>query len=43
MKSERKMTNEELQGLIHMRKRAYAVKSKKGKGSYNRNNFKKGE
>lgn len=43
MKNERKMTTEELQGLMHMRKRAYAIKSKKGKGSYNRNNFKKEE
>ena len=41
MTTVKKMTTEELQGLMHMRKRAFAVKSKKGKGSYNRKEFKK--
>lgn len=38
----RKMTAEELQGLLMMRKRGGKVVPKKGKGSYNRKAFKKG-
>ena len=41
MKTDRKMNPKELQGLMHMRKRNYATKSKKGKGSYDRKNLKK--
>ena len=37
-----KMDAETLQQFLAFRKRANAVPSKKGKGSYNRNNFKKG-
>ena len=37
-----KKTGEELQQFLAFRKRASRVPSKKGKGSYNRNNFKKG-
>lgn len=33
---ERKMTPEEVQGLLWMRKRAFKIENKKGKGSYNR-------
>lgn len=39
-KNERKMNKTELEGLMHMRKRAYYVNSKKGKGSYDRKKFK---
>lgn len=39
-KNEKKLTPEELQGLMHMRKRAFATKPKKGKGSYDRKAFK---
>jgi stalled ribosome alternative rescue factor ArfA len=38
----KKMSPEEVQGLIAMRKRGGVVKSKKGKGSYDRKAFKKG-
>ena len=41
-KREKKMNDEELQQFLHFRKRAFAVSSKKGKGSYNRKDFKKG-
>ena len=37
-----KMDPETLQQFLAFRKRASRVPSKKGKGSYNRNNFKKG-
>ena len=37
-----KKTGEELQQFLAFRKRASHVPAKKGKGSYNRNNFKKG-
>lgn len=37
-----KKTGEELQQFLAFRKRASRVPSKKGKGSYNRNDFKKG-
>ena len=43
IKEERKKTGEELQGLMHFRKRGYWLKNKKGKGSYNRADFKKFE
>jgi len=35
-KRDRKMTAEEVQGLLAFRKKGYAVAPKKGKGSYNR-------
>lgn len=38
-----KKTGEELQMYLAFRKRSFAVPSKKGKGSYNRAKFKKGE
>lgn len=38
-----KKEGEELQSFLKFRNRGYFVKSKKGKGSYNRNKFKKGE
>lgn len=38
-----KKSPEELQGLMHFRKRGYWLKNKKGKGSYNRADFKKFE
>lgn len=38
-----KKTGEELQQYLHFRKRGSVVKNKKGKGSYNRQNFKKGK
>ena len=41
-KSYKKMTPEEVQGLLQMRKRGRRIPAKKGKGSYNRNDFKKG-
>lgn len=37
-----KKTGEELQQFLAFRKRASRVPAKKGKGSYNRKNFKKG-
>ena len=37
-----KMTSEELAMYLYFRKRGGEVTAKKGKGSYNRNNFKKG-
>ena len=33
----KKMSPKDLQGLLHMRRRAYIKKNKKGKGSYKRN------
>ena len=38
-----KKTGEELQQYLHFRKRGSVVENKKGKGSYNRREFKKGE
>lgn len=38
-----KKEKEELQMFLHYRKRAFAINNKKGKGSYNRAKFKKGE
>lgn len=38
-----KKTGEELQEFLNFRKRANKIPSKKGKGSYNRRDFKKGE
>ena len=35
-KIEKKMSKEELEGLLHMRKRGGALSTKKGKGSYRR-------
>lgn len=35
-KATQKMTAEEVQGMMHFRKRAYVVQNKKGKGSYKR-------
>lgn len=40
-KSLHKMNDEALQGLLHFRSRKGIVPAKKGKGSYNRKNFKK--
>lgn len=37
-----KKTGEELQQYLAFRRRAYSVPQKKGKGSYNRQSFKKG-
>ena len=37
-----KKKGEELQQYLHFRKRGSVVKNKKGKGSYNRQEFKKG-
>ena len=37
-----KKTGEELQEYLAFRRRGAKVPAKKGKGSYNRNNFKKG-
>lgn len=42
-KSDNKKTGEELQQYLMWRRRGGKVKAKKGKGSYNRNEFKKGE
>lgn len=42
LKAYKKMSPEEVQGLLAMRKRGGSVPAKKGKGSYNRQNFKKG-
>lgn len=42
-KSVNKKTGEELQQFLAFRKRAFSVPHKKGKGSYDRNKFKKGE
>ena len=39
-KEERKMSNEELQGLLHMRHRDKVHVPKKGRDSYNRQSFK---
>lgn len=38
----KKMSPEEVQGLLAMRKRGGYVPAKKGKGSYKRQQFKKG-
>ena len=38
-----KKTGEELQQFLEFRRKGYFIKSKKGKGSYNRSKFKKGE
>jgi hypothetical protein len=38
-----KKEGEELQQYLHFRKRGSVVQNKKGKGSYNRQQFKKGE
>ena len=35
-KQEKKMSQEELEGLLSFRKRGYFLKNKKGKGSYSR-------
>lgn len=37
-----KMNADELQMFLHFKKRGFAVPSKKGKGSYNRQQFKRG-
>jgi hypothetical protein len=37
-----KKTGEELQQYLHFRKRGSVVENKNGKGSYNRQKFKKG-
>lgn len=37
-----KKTGEELEMFLAFRKRAFKIKAKKGKGSYNRKKFKKG-
>ena len=42
-KNERKKTGEELYGFLNFRKRGYWVKNKKGKASYDRARFKRGE
>lgn len=42
-KKANKKTGEELQMYLAFRKRAYSVPQKKGKGSYKRSDFKKGE
>lgn len=41
LKAYKKMSPEEVQGLMIMRRKGGAIKAKKGKGSYNRKNFKK--
>lgn len=41
LKAYKKMSPEEVQGLMVMRRKGGAIKAKKGKGSYNRKNFKK--
>lgn len=41
LKAYKKMSPEEVQGLMVMRCKGGAIKAKKGKGSYNRKNFKK--
>lgn len=42
-KRENKKTGEELQQYLAFKRRGGKVPSKKGKGSYNRNSFKKGD
>lgn len=42
-KRERKMNEEQLQMLLHMRHREKTHVPKKGKGSYNRQQFKNGK
>lgn len=38
-----KKTGEELQQYLHFRKRGHVNRNRKGKGSYNRQDFKRGE
>ena len=38
-----KKEGEELQQFFHFKKRGFTIPNKKGKGSYNRQDFKKGE
>ena len=38
-----KKEGEELQQYLHFRKRGSVVENKKGKGAYNRQNFKRGD
>jgi len=41
-KNEKKMTAEELQGLLNFRRRGFKIPAKKGRGSeYNREDFRK--
>ena len=40
-KRERKMSSEDVQGLLHLRRRGYWLKNKKGKASYDRKKFNK--
>lgn len=42
LKAYKKMSPEEVQGLMAMRRKGGAIKAKKGKGSYDRKAFKKG-
>jgi len=42
-KAYKKIPNDELQAYFHFKKRGGAVPAKKGKGSYNRKKFKKGD
>lgn len=42
-KEERKIPSEDLEAFLHYRKRAFAQKNRKGKGSYDRKSFKQGE
>ena len=42
-KSDFKMSPEELEVWFHFRKAHSRIENKKGKGSYNRQNFKKGK
>lgn len=42
LKAYKKMSPEEVQGLMAMRRKGGAIKAKKGKGSYDRKTFKKG-
>lgn len=39
----KKLSAEDLQGLLHLRKRGGKHGAKRGKGSYNRKKFKKGD
>lgn len=36
----KRMSPEDVEGLMHMRRRAFTLKNKKGKGSYNRDALK---
>ena len=42
LKAYKKMSPEEVQGLLAMRRKGGAIKAKKGKGAYDRKAFKKG-